>query len=177
MGSGLNIEDKASGCQTPLGKKPQSKLYHYAVDFEKFQHPEPYHLYWQHLVRNNSLWRIFDCLTGENCSDKNGLGHIVCHCIWHIRGTGSFILDDKFLVQCLHKGCFPSSKRLKQCTWEEKTANDLKQWMRLHNAWWLWISCIDSASCYILNPKKKEETCDLPCKCGSSVFKQTTRIH
>lgn len=116
--NGLKIEDKASGRQAPLGKKSQSKLYHYAVNFEKFQHPEPYHLCWQRVVRNNSLWRICDCLAGENCSDKNGLGHIVCHCTWHIRGTGSFSLADKFWVQQQHKGCFPSSKGLKQCTWK-----------------------------------------------------------
>lgn len=35
---GLKIEDKVSVCQVPLAKKPQSKLYHYAADFEKFQH-------------------------------------------------------------------------------------------------------------------------------------------
>lgn len=75
----IEYKDKASGRQTPLGKTPQSKLYHYAVDFEKFQHPEPYHLCWQRTVRNNSLRRVFDCLAEENCSDKNGLGHIVCH--------------------------------------------------------------------------------------------------
>lgn len=104
----------------------QSKLYHYAVNFEKFQHPEPYHLCWQHVVRNNSLWIIFDWLTGENCLNKNGLGHIVCHYSWHIRGTGSFSLDDKFWVQHQHKGCFPSSKGLKLHTWKLKTAKWLK---------------------------------------------------
>lgn len=147
----LKIEDKASGRQAPLGKMAQSKLYHYAVNFEKFQHPEPYHLCWQHVVRNNSLWIIFDCLTGENCSNKNGLGHIVCHYSWHIRSTGSFSLDDKFWVQHQHKGCFPSSKGLKLCTWKLKTANDLKRRMRLHNAWRLCfrILCIDSTSCYV----------------------------
>lgn len=104
----------------------QSKLYHYAVNFEKFQHPEPYHLCWQHIVRNNSLWIMFDWLTGENCSIKNGLGHVVCHYSWHIRGTGSFSLDDKFWVQRQHKGCFPSSKGLKLHTWKLKTAKWLK---------------------------------------------------
>lgn len=88
--NGLKIEDKASGRQALLGRKPQSKLYLYAVNFENFQHPEPYHLSWQHVVRNNSVWIIFVYLTGENCSNKNGLGHIVCHRSWHIRGTGSF---------------------------------------------------------------------------------------
>lgn len=122
----LKIEDKASGRLAPLGKTPQSKLYHYAVIFEKFQHPEPYHLYWQHAVRNNSLWKICDWLTGENCSDKNGLGHIVCHCTWHIRGSGSFSLDDKLWVQRQHKGCFASSKRLKLCTWKWKDSKWLK---------------------------------------------------
>lgn len=104
--NGLKIEDKASGRQAPLGKKPQSKLYHYTVNFEKIQHLETYHLCWQHVVRNNSVWRIFDCLAGENCSDKNGLGHIVCHSAWHIRGSGSFSLDDKFWVQQQHKAVF-----------------------------------------------------------------------
>lgn len=37
---GLKIEDKASGCQVPLVEKSQSKLYHYAVNFEKSQHSE-----------------------------------------------------------------------------------------------------------------------------------------
>lgn len=122
MGNGLNTEDKASGCQTPLGEKPQSKLCHYAVDFETFEQAEPYHLCWQHVVRNNSPRSIFDWLAGENCSDKkNGPGHIVCHCIWHIRGTGSFSLDDKFLVQCSHKGCVASSERQKLCSVRLKT--------------------------------------------------------
>lgn len=39
--NGLKIEDKASGRQAPLGKVTQSKLYYYAVNFEKFEHPQP----------------------------------------------------------------------------------------------------------------------------------------
>lgn len=61
--NGLKLEDKASGRQAPWGKnKPQSKLYHHAVNFEILRHPGPYHLFWRHVVRNNSpridhLWR------------------------------------------------------------------------------------------------------------------------
>lgn len=61
-GRWLKGEDKASGWQVPLRgeKKLPSKLYHYALNFEKFHHAGSYHLRWQHTVRNNSprrnLW-------------------------------------------------------------------------------------------------------------------------
>lgn len=95
-----------------------------------FEQPEPHHLGWQQAVRNNSRRIIFDCLAGENGSNKNGPGHIVCHYSWHIRGAGGIGLDDKFWVQRRHKGCFPSSKGLMLRAWKLKAANDLNRWMR-----------------------------------------------
>lgn len=94
------------------------------------EHPEPHHLCWQQAVRNNSQRIIFDCLAGENGSNKNGPGDIVCHYSWHIRGAGGIGLDDKFWVQRRHKGCFPSSKRLMLHAWKLKAANDLNGRMR-----------------------------------------------
>lgn len=64
------MEDKASGRQAPLRKTAQSKLCHYAENL--LEQPEPHRLRWQQAVRNNSRRIIFDCLAGENGSNKNG---------------------------------------------------------------------------------------------------------
>lgn len=39
-----------------------------------FEHPEPSRLRWQQAVRNNSSRIIFDCLAGENGSNKKNMG-------------------------------------------------------------------------------------------------------
>lgn len=124
-----------------------------------------YHLGW-HVVRNNSPRIIFDWLTGENCRSKNGLGHIVCHERWHIRGSGSFSLDDKFRVQRRHKGCFPSSKGLKPRAWKLKAAKWLKTAREIAQC----VTCVFSESCALTAPhvmfsakiKKKGETEQIP---------------
>lgn len=83
--NGLKIGDKASGRQAPLASEPRSELFHYAANLKNVRHREPRHLCRRRAVRNNSLWRICDGLSGENCSDINGPGHVVCHSTWHIR--------------------------------------------------------------------------------------------